>query len=884
MTVVSMSQWPLTGRDAELQMLASAWQAQGCRGVVVAGAAGVGKTRLAEEFLAGAGRGRIRCAEAIASRAAAAVPLGAIAHLIPAGVDLSDPVRAFTQVASQLAGPDGSRRWALMVDDLHLLDTTSSVLLRQLMDAGVARLIATLRTGEPVNEAAGALLAGDTVHRVDLAMFTLEQVEVVLQGALAGPVARRTVHDLLEASEGNALYLRELVVGALADGSLAWDGELWQLAEDRSRVGTPRLAELIEARLAHLEPPAREVLELLAVCEPVPLADAAAQADLAVLTGLEKAGRVRVVSDRRRTALTLAHPLYGEALRASLPEPRRRRLLLVQADRIREHGARRRDDPLHIAAWQLTATGTADPAQLVQAAALARYAHDYPQALTLLDALPEHEHTTATRLMLGEVLFEVGQPDRADHVLARADAHAQGEGEVVAVTIARTFNVFEAVGIREALAVNDAARARVASEQGLRMLDYSEASLRIALGQPERALALLEDLGEDAADTPDLVVWLTAATFKPFALEMLGRCGEAVEFAERAYQTHLAVSDRVLYVHPAMQLSGVSWALAAHGRINDALAVGERGYAELTEAHILVPRLWMALILGRIECLAGHPVAARRWYAEGLALARAHGSITPMALAITGVAACAAMLGDTATARQALAQAPPSDHFDVRQLKPLASAWLAAASGEQEQARTVLAVAAADARDAGLATLEALHLTEIARLGGAGEVADRLAELAQQCDGTLAPARAHFAAALAADDPDQLLAAADELQTVGADLLAAEAAAAAAAAYHAAGRTRRATAATHQATACTARCGEVHTPLLTTARAPEQLTARERDIAQLAARGTSSRDIAAALHLSVRTVENHLQHAYTKLGVTTRLELADVLGTRTTSA
>jgi hypothetical protein len=42
-------------------------------------------------------------------------------------------------------------------------------------------------------------------------------------------------------------------------------------------------------------------------------------------------------------------------------------------------------------------------------------------------------------------------------------------------------------------------------------------------------------------------------------------------------------------------------------------------------------------------------------------------------------------------------------------------------------------------------------------------------------------------------------------------------------------------------------------------------------------------DIADTLHLSIRTVENHLQHAYTKLGVTTRRELAHTLGTHTKS-
>ena len=58
------------------------------------------------------------------------------------------------------------------------------------------------------------------------------------------------------------------------------------------------------------------------------------------------------------------------------------------------------------------------------------------------------------------------------------------------------------------------------------------------------------------------------------------------------------------------------------------------------------------------------------------------------------------------------------------------------------------------------------------------------------------------------------------------------------------------------------------------------LTRREREVAELAAAGGGSSDIADRLFLSVRTVENHLQHAYTKLGVTGRDQLEPALGTQ----
>ena len=124
-----------------------------------------------------------------------------------------------------------------------------------------------------------------------------------------------------------------------------------------------------------------------------------------------------------------------------------------------------------------------------------------------------------------------------------------------------------------------------------------------------------------------------------------------------------------------------------------------------------------------------------------------------------------------------------------------------------------------------------------------------------------------------------LEAAAHALEALGADLLAAEAYLAAAASYRSKGLARQATNAVRRAGELAAPLGDVRTPGLSlggsTGREP--LTRREREIAAMAAAGASSREIAARLVLSVRTVDNHLQNVYSKLGVTSRDELARVL-------
>ena len=74
-------------------------------------------------------------------------------------------------------------------------------------------------------------------------------------------------------------------------------------------------------------------------------------------------------------------------------------------------------------------------------------------------------------------------------------------------------------------------------------------------------------------------------------------------------------------------------------------------------------------------------------------------------------------------------------------------------------------------------------------------------------------------------------------------------------------------------------CEGARSPSLVTAHAGVRpLTEREREIALLAAAGLSAREIAERLYLSYRTVNNHLQHVYDKVGARGRAELRAALG------
>src|SRR4051794_33796060 len=95
------ARWPFVGRHAETDGIVAALDDPDVLGVVIHGAPGVGKTRLAEEVLSIAEAAGRWCVRAMASERTRQVPLGAVAHLLPARIllDRCDPVTLFPKVA-----------------------------------------------------------------------------------------------------------------------------------------------------------------------------------------------------------------------------------------------------------------------------------------------------------------------------------------------------------------------------------------------------------------------------------------------------------------------------------------------------------------------------------------------------------------------------------------------------------------------------------------------------------------------------------------------------------------------------------------------------------------------------------------------------------------
>jgi DNA-binding NarL/FixJ family response regulator len=237
-----------------------------------------------------------------------------------------------------------------------------------------------------------------------------------------------------------------------------------------------------------------------------------------------------------------------------------------------------------------------------------------------------------------------------------------------------------------------------------------------------------------------------------------------------------------------------------------------------------------------------------------------------------------ARAGQAAAAAEALEKVEQYHHpafVFVESNRLLVSAWVAAAHGRISEATALAGQAAEFASAHGQFAREVMSLQASVQFGDRSRV-DRLTELSDQVGGTRAAIVARWAAALAAGDGDALLRASEDLEEMGDRIAAADAAAQAAIAFGNNNLRGSRLTAGGRATRMITECGAV-TPATMAAAASLPLSDREREIATMASRGLSNKQIAELLVMSVRTVEGHVYRACTRLGVKNRSELAAVI-------
>jgi DNA-binding CsgD family transcriptional regulator len=319
------------------------------------------------------------------------------------------------------------------------------------------------------------------------------------------------------------------------------------------------------------------------------------------------------------------------------------------------------------------------------------------------------------------------------------------------------------------------------------------------------------------------------------------------------------------------------------GRFAEARIFAEGGHQETVASGIVLAQAWFALILGRTSMAEGDLVDAERWFREAAECFSSVGNRANEKLSLFSAVWVLALQGSPGPARALAEQARAIDAGHVRLQDPIvlrAEAALAVAEGDRTGAVALLRDAAELSHGLDLRAEELGALHDLVRLSERDGVLERVEVLAGEVDGPLAALKLRHARGLIDDDPVELARTAELFDDLGAGLFAAEATAQASQVARAAGDQQAARRLATRAEELAADLGPVSTPALDLRAEVVRLTDREREVAGLAARRVPSKEIAARLQLSRRTVDNHLQRAYTKLGVNDRQALAEALGLR----
>jgi hypothetical protein len=156
--------WPLTGRSEEMRIIDAAVSTPDCSGIVVCGAAGVGKSRIAREALSIAAKRGCDFRWAVGTSAARALPLGAFAAWAPSAV--TDQLELVRGVVDSVTTSSPSTFVALGVDDVHLLDDLSTFVLHQIVQRRAAKVVLTIRDGDPISAATQELWAASSTDSI----------------------------------------------------------------------------------------------------------------------------------------------------------------------------------------------------------------------------------------------------------------------------------------------------------------------------------------------------------------------------------------------------------------------------------------------------------------------------------------------------------------------------------------------------------------------------------------------------------------------------------------------------------------------------------------------------------------------------------------------
>jgi DNA-binding CsgD family transcriptional regulator len=780
----------------------------------------------------------------------------------------------------------------IAIDDLQWLDGATARALAfaaRRLELEPVGLLAAVRTPMAAADPLGLerAMGTDRFRRVQLGPLSMGALRAVLEHELGFQYPRPVLLRIGDVTGGNPLFALELA-RALGPAPAFTAGVPLPVPDS--------LRELVSTRVARLGVKGRQALLAASALSHPSLRLVEAASSAPGLAAVEEEGLLRVDGER----IVFAHPLFASAAYAAAASGRRRAVHLRLAGLVDDPeerarhlalGAERPNDAvaeaLDAAAAQARARGAWDAAAelLEQAhaftsperreAALSRalaaaehhvHAGDRPRAGALLEGLlevsePGRLRSDALRLLaeiryneesfasvpglLAEALEHADDPVLSSRIeltlayvycqnlfdFAEGDRHARealrhalqlGDGALIAEALA--FNAM--VGFLVGRGVDwEAVERAAALEDRARVLPIHmrpsliAALLRLYVGRLTEArdeLTLLHDSALNSGDESDLAFVLYWLSY----LEILsGNFADAVTRADEAVVSAALTGSRVS--NQIMAVAIRAFAHAHRGEVREARADASEVTQACTELGLLHPLLFISSALGLLELSLENPAASWEAARELTEATEAAGIAEPLLHHyLPGALEALIALGHLERAERLL------DDFEVR-AHELDRSW-ALATGAR--CRALLLAARGDIDGADRAAQRAL--SEHARLSMPFEVARTLLVHGQ----ILRRRRKRHAAREALQQAHRLFV------ELGSPLWAE--------------RT------------------QVELDALGPQRSVGTLTSAELRVAELAVAGMSNKEIAAALFVSVHTVEIHLSHTYAKLGVRSRSQLA----------
>jgi DNA-binding CsgD family transcriptional regulator len=917
------------GRDAEiarvLALLLTGDRAPGA--LLITGDSGIGKTALWQHALRAAGSGRT----VLASRPTSAerpLAFSALDDLLgdvagPLLAELPGPRRRAVEAALLRDaspggdGADGPERRVLArgvldllrilagrgpvliaIDDAQWLDRPSAAALEfclRRLEREPVMLLLTCQAGDGTPLGLDRALPPERLSRMTLGPISPAATGEMLRSRLGVALPRQALNRLYAASGGNPCYAMEYARAlAAADPRAFMTGEPLTLP--------PGLVGLVQHRVHRLAPDVRRVGWLVAAsCDPRERLIRAADDDRGSWVGIDRAVDAGLI-ERDGDVLRFTHPLLRSVLYGEMPRPERRtvhRRLAAVAEDIEERarhlalGADTPDDTiatiLDNAARHAAARGAPEEgaAFAEQAARLTPGAQPGVTRTRLVRAADYHfragDLTRSRELIDSALATGPAGPQLAPLLLRLATIYYHQSGWPLAE---QTFR-------RAAAQATDLPEVRAHAQQELAFARLVAGDLPSAQRLAEASLAAAEEAGHPrlAAHSMARVAFFSFLQGRGPRWDLLKQA-EALEAAggeepigrlpmlEPALVTGMVLKwcDRLDEARPKLA-----------GRYQAALDRGDEASLPFVLYH-----------LSQLECWAGNWDQAEEYAREGCRSAGENRQEPMRAGTLYALALVRAHRGQVAEARQLVQETvrlcDATGNIPVQRQAIAVPGFLALSLDEPELAHAHLgqlaeAVAAVGLREPGVVKFLPDEIEALAALGEL-RLARRLTTQLETegvargrpwAMATAARCRALLAAAQG--DLDQAREACGQALSrhallpmpfeLGRTLLVSGIIERRAKRKAAAREGLEAALASFEQLGATLWAAKARRELAKLAPRPSAggLTASERGVAALTARGQSNREIASALFVTENTVQTHLRHIFQKLGVRSRTEL-----------